>query len=65
MNPIIATQIATQRQRDLLASAEHARLVHRARSATRTAPARRTRPARRVRLRPAFAFHTWLTAGRL
>jgi hypothetical protein len=65
MNPIIAAAIAAQRHDDLLAAAHHSRVVHRARAANRTPAARPTRPARTIRVRPVFAFHSWLAAGRL
>jgi hypothetical protein len=62
MNPTIATSILAQRQRELLATAEHYRRVRRS---ARTPRARKTKPDATVRGDPRLGFQTWLTAGRL
>ena len=59
MHPTIATLIATEHQRELLASAEYHR---------RLAPTRRAHKASSegtVRGHPYLGFQTWLATGRL
>ena len=62
MHPTIATLIATERRRELLASAENYR---RTRRFARTPRARKASPDGTVRGHPHFSFQTWLAAGRL
>lgn len=63
MNPIIAASIVTQRQQELLASAEHYRRIRRT---ARTPRARKVSLSRAEPVqRPRVNFPEWLAAGRL
>ncbi|MDQ2748890.1 MAG: hypothetical protein ABI775_01525 [Pseudonocardiales bacterium] len=61
MNPSIATSIAAQHRRELLATAAHYRRI---RPAARPSRARKAAPDGAVRGHPQI-FQTWLAAGRL
>jgi hypothetical protein len=62
MHPSIATMLVAQRQRELLAAAEHHRRI---RGFARTPRGRKARSDGTVRGRPQVSFQTWLAAGRL
>jgi len=62
MNPIIATSIVAQHQKDLLATAEHYRRIRRT---ARAPKARKAGPDGSVRGHPRVGFQSWLAAGRM
>jgi hypothetical protein len=62
MHPGIATLIVAQRQRELLATAEHYRRIRRS---ARVPRARKASPDGSVRGHPHVNFQAWLAAGRL
>jgi hypothetical protein len=65
VNPIIATSILAQHQRELIATAEHYRRVRRIRGSARVPRTRKASTDGSVRGHPHVNFQAWLAAGRL
>ncbi|MDT4922493.1 MAG: hypothetical protein QOG01_206 [Pseudonocardiales bacterium] len=65
MHPIIASHIAADHHRAMLADAQQARLARAARAGSKTLTTGRRPDVRRTRFHPAYALHRWIAgAGR-